>query len=117
MQKIRRAKSKLTHVENAAELVKASMVPRGVSRGHQIGEGRVRLQGVHLVEVKQLGGREGGVGPVGEGGTGQHALQLGVEAVPVGLGQVGHQQAHSVHPLRQPVHGDVGVVLKNHLNR
>lgn len=91
-------------------------MPRGMRRGHQVGQGRVRLQRMDLVEIEELGWREVCVGPLSQGGTAQHTLQLGVETLPVGLWQVGQQQAHRVHPLRQLVHGNVGMVLENNLD-
>ena len=93
------------------------MVPGSVDGGHQVGEGSICLQRVDLVEVEELGGREVGVGPLGQSRAGQHPLQLGVEALPVGLGQVGEQQAHGIHPLGQLVHRDVRVMLQYHLNK
>ena len=103
-------------LQDAAQLIEAAVVPAGVRHGQQVGEPGLRLEVVNLREVEHLSGG-GGVGPLREAGASQGLLQLGVEAGPVSLGQVGEEEPGGVDPVRQLGGADVGVALEDHLDQ
>ena len=82
------------------------MVPDGVGDGQDVGEAGGGLDVVDLSEVQQLPGL---AAPAEGGHVGgeQGLLYLGVEAAPVGLGQVGEEQSQGVDPVRQLAGGCV----------